>query len=367
MAQERTTGAGTTPADETRTSPEDRGASPFHVYAGGEVKEVEGTRVSPWLWVVWTIVIIGGLIYFLVGGALGPKAGMAFKPGDASTVSEAQMSTQLDQAKLGTYKQLDVAALPHPNGQTTEQAITAGQNVYETYCIGCHGQNRDGNGVNAASLNPKPRNLIDGPFMQSMSYQRIYTSLHKGVPGTAMPRWENLLHEGEIQDAAIYVLSLTAPKVGSQAAASSGSVTAPVENTGSAPAAGTTPTSNGVKTKDWRSGHGTEGYYSVGNAQSAPAKNPNGSTTNTSGGSHTYGSGAIQNSPKPITPAINGNPAADTTNAPPSQSAPPAGAGANAGANPSPNRSGAGAPIPGGTAGAMHNTPGNTVTPGAGM
>ncbi|MDQ2800131.1 MAG: c-type cytochrome [Armatimonadota bacterium] len=354
MAQDRNTGAGTTPADPTQTSPEDRGGSRFHVYAGGEVKELEGTRVSPWLWGFWTIVIIGAVGYFLVGGALGPQAGMGFKPGDASTVSKTQMETELAQAKLGTYTALDVAALPHPAGQTTTQAIAAGQNVYETYCIGCHGQNRDGNGVNAGSLNPKPRNLIDGPFMQSMSYQRVYTSLHKGVPGTAMPRWENLLSEKELQDAAIYVLSLTAPKPGAAAAASTTSMATPVENTGSAP-----PVNTGKTPALPKPGHPVKPV--------GPHKNLNGSTTNTAGGSTTYGSGVIQDSPKPITPAINGNPAADTQNAPPSQSAPNSDSTPNAGANPSPTRSGAGAPIPGGTAGVMHNTPGNTVTPGAGM
>jgi hypothetical protein len=31
-----------------------------------------------------------------------------------------------------------------------------------------------------------------------MSLQRIETSIHKGVPGTAMPRWENTLTDTQI-------------------------------------------------------------------------------------------------------------------------------------------------------------------------
>ena len=129
--------------------------------------------------------------------------------------------------------------------------------MYQTYCIGCHGPNQDGNGVNASSLNPKPRNLHDAPFMQAMSYERIWTSLHKGVYGTAMPRWENTLTPEQFKDVIVYVFSLTAP-------------TAP-----------------------------------------SPISNP------TSGGVNQYNSG-IQNIPKPITPPVNGNPAAPTSTAPPS-------------------------------------------------
>ena len=96
--------------------------------------------------------------------------------------------------------------------------------------------------------------------MQAMSYQRIWTSLHKGVYGTAMPRWENTLTDTQFKDVIVYVFSLTAP---------------------------TTPSA------------------------AASPQNP------TSGGVNQYNNG-IQNIPKPITPAINGNPAAPTSTAPPS-------------------------------------------------
>ena len=44
-----------------------------------------------------------------------------------------------------------------------------------------------------------------------MSLQRISTSVHKGVPGTAMPRWESQLSDDQIKDVILYVFSLTAP------------------------------------------------------------------------------------------------------------------------------------------------------------
>ncbi len=244
----------------------------FHYYSGGEVKELADTRPSQLLYVFYGVVIVGAIFYFLFGGALGPKVG-GFKPVGGSQANLNSLQAQLDQRGTSagiTYASVDLSQLPVPNGQNVTQAVAAGAEVYQSYCIGCHGPNQDGNGVNAGSLNPKPRNLRDSPFMQAMSYQRITTSLHKGVPGTAMPRWENLLTEREIGDVIAYVFSLTAPPPGSVSAPAS----AVAEKMG---------------------------------AQS--------------GGSKTFVSG-IQNSPKPITPAIGGNPAAHTETAPPSQSGP---------------------------------------------
>ena len=265
-----------TPTEQPHETEERGRDSKFHYYSGGEVKEIEGTRVSPALWIFWSIVIAGAVLYFLFGGALGPNFG-GFKPVGGTKANTDSLQAQLNASRGSNlqYATVDLTQLPIPQGQNINQAIAAGSDVYQTYCIGCHGPNQDGNGVNAASLNPKPRNLHDGPFMQAMSYQRINTSLHRGVPGTAMPRWENTLTETQIGDAIAYVFSLTSP------------------------APGTTP---------------------VGQASNV---NPT-----QSGGSKTYVNG-LQNSPKPITPAIGGSPAAATSTAPPSLSGTPPGQATN--------------------------------------
>ncbi|MBV9851082.1 MAG: c-type cytochrome [Armatimonadetes bacterium] len=235
--------------------------SRFHYYAGGEVKEMEHTRVSPVLYGVWTLVAICAVAFFLVGGALGPKFGKwgAYAPTGNATSTQEELRAGLNSGGV-IVNSLDINQVPRPAGQSLQEAIDAGSDVYQTNCIGCHGPNQDGNGVGASALNPKPRNLRDAPFMQAMSYQRINTSVHKGVYGTAMPRWENTLSEKQIQDVIVYVFSLTSP---------------------TAPAA----------------------------AGSKPA----------SGGTNQYNNG-IQNSPKPITPPVGGSPAAPTNTAPPSTS-----------------------------------------------
>ena len=164
--------------------------------------------------------------------------------------------------------------------------------------------------------------------MQAMSYQRITTSLHKGVPGTAMPRWENTLTDAEIGDVIAYVFSLTSPAPGTAA---------PV--TGAA-------------------------------------------SDQASGANNSYANGS-QNSPKPLTPAVNGNPAADTSTAPPSASGAvppqpqgaepdathgPMGQGANAGsmgggASVSGTEAPKGLPVSGALAGGRSVTPPLQLTP----
>ncbi len=304
MAQAYKSGSETDPAN--ATDPQRPG---FHYYSGGEVKELENTRVSPLLWAFWSVVIAAAVGYLFYGGALGPHVGGGFKPTSGSAASLAAVQTDLNkQAYAGGEgaKQADMTQLmPFLGGESLNTAIAHGSNTYQNYCIGCHGPNQDGNGVNASSLNPKPRNLHDGPFMrETLNYQRINTSLHYGVHGTAMPRWENTLTEHEIQEVIAYVLSLT----------------------WNMPTAGTDTTTSQLATPPGR----TQPDATSGMA--SPGKSVTGSKTGTAGGVFVRGAGggaaSISNSPKPITPVVEGNPAAATSTAPPSQSGQPAAAGA---------------------------------------
>jgi len=185
----------------------------FHYYSGGEVKELANTKVGGFLtgfWLLLIVACIGSMAYF--GGVRG--FGL-YKPEYGSAAGLAQVQSDLSKIDVNhgvaTVNVLDLNQVYRPAGQSVDQAISAGQDVYQSYCIGCHGPNQDGNGVNAQTLNPKPRNLHDAPFMQGLSYQRINTSVHKGVPGTAMPRWENTLSANQIADVIVYVFSLTSP------------------------------------------------------------------------------------------------------------------------------------------------------------
>src|SRR6202035_4484159 len=70
------------------------------------------------------------------------------------------------QAQLSTY-QLETwlnspAATSHIGNITGNPKAAAGP--YRRYCVGCHGELGDGNGENAAWLDPKTRGLSTGAF-----------------------------------------------------------------------------------------------------------------------------------------------------------------------------------------------------------
>jgi mono/diheme cytochrome c family protein len=245
MADE-TKGKGTDQGTETRTTeidevksfsggavksvePEAEVTEHVHRYSGGDIIERTDTRITPWYWgvvIVSLVVVIAGILFFLLPGFFNPAmkgvSGRANDFGGTLVVGQpglgnynqlsGQMQNQMTYSVLTSPTYINMYRLPLPAGQNLNQAISAGTEVYQTYCIGCHGPNQDGNGPNSVSLDPKPRNLRDVPFLQAMSYQRIWTSVHKGVPGTAMPRWENTLNDNQIEDVISYVFSLTAPQ-----------------------------------------------------------------------------------------------------------------------------------------------------------
>jgi mono/diheme cytochrome c family protein len=192
----------------------------LHEYSGGEVVEHSSTTLSPILWGFWAIVIVvivgtlvisGAIPGLHVGGIGYPRPGLATNEGYTALQGQVTSATSTYGDPNNQSQYIDMYRLPLPAGQNLTQAITAGTDIYQNKCIGCHGPNQDGNGPNALSLNPSPRNLRDLPFMQAMSLQRISTSIHKGVPGTAMPRWEGTLSDDQIHDVIAYVFSLTAP------------------------------------------------------------------------------------------------------------------------------------------------------------
>ncbi len=77
--------------------------------------------------------------------------------------------------------------------------------LYKEYCSGCHGIDGNGNGDYSYLLYPKPRDLTNGVFkIKSTSAgnpptdQDLFSTIHDGMPGTAMPSF-SYLKDGEIK------------------------------------------------------------------------------------------------------------------------------------------------------------------------
>lgn len=95
------------------------------------------------------------------------------------------------------------------------QAARRGRVVYETWCIGCHGEEGNGDGVAAARLNPVPRNFQKGyykfrstPSGELPTREDLLRTVTCGLVGSSMPEFK-LLAEGHRRDVVEYVLFLT--------------------------------------------------------------------------------------------------------------------------------------------------------------
>ncbi len=89
-----------------------------------------------------------------------------------------------------------------------------GKNIYRKYCFVCHGPEGKGDGFNSYNLDPKPRNLTDGAYMNSLSSERIAETVRLGGRGVnrspLMPTWGGRLSKDEIIYVVSYVRTLAA-------------------------------------------------------------------------------------------------------------------------------------------------------------
>lgn len=99
------------------------------------------------------------------------------------------------------YGQLD----PYP---ATPPSLARGASVFQQQCASCHGPAGRGDGPAGRGLNPPPANLADPAEMRTVTPLDVYRKVTLGVPGTAMPRFEDNLSDADRWAAAAFVSTL---------------------------------------------------------------------------------------------------------------------------------------------------------------
>src|SRR6201987_2346421 len=90
-----------------------------------------------------------------------------------------------------------------------------GKKLYRRYCVGCHGPLGDGNGENAAWIDPKPRDFTAATFKcrstptgMLPTDQDLYNSVGRGFYNSNMPHWDALPDQNRI-DLVAYIKSFS--------------------------------------------------------------------------------------------------------------------------------------------------------------
>ena len=91
----------------------------------------------------------------------------------------------------------------------SQESVARGETTYLQRCTGCHGLKADGKGPNSTDILPRPRNLRNTHFVNSLNDRRLLESILYGVQGTAMPPWIDYgLSTDNAGDVANYIRSL---------------------------------------------------------------------------------------------------------------------------------------------------------------
>ncbi|MFQ5915572.1 MAG: c-type cytochrome, partial [Nitrospinota bacterium] len=88
-----------------------------------------------------------------------------------------------------------------------------GEEIYAERCAWCHGEEGDGFGPGAERLNPPPRDFTLGQYkIKTTGFDDIvandedlFRMIEDGMPGSAMPRWSDILSEQDIWDVVAYI------------------------------------------------------------------------------------------------------------------------------------------------------------------
>ncbi|MEI7972751.1 MAG: cytochrome c [Bdellovibrio sp.] len=87
--------------------------------------------------------------------------------------------------------QVDVSKISEPWVANADMVLH-GQKLFSQNCAMCHGNEGRGDGAAGAGLNPKPRNLVEGPWKKGGGFIGLYTVLTEGIAGGSMASYKHL-------------------------------------------------------------------------------------------------------------------------------------------------------------------------------
>jgi mono/diheme cytochrome c family protein len=87
-----------------------------------------------------------------------------------------------------------------------------GKTYYYSYCIACHGWLMHGDGPSASELNPRPRTLTRGDYMNKKTNLELFRVIKGGGEAvslsSSMPNWGNVLQDQDIWNIVAFIRAM---------------------------------------------------------------------------------------------------------------------------------------------------------------
>ena len=85
-----------------------------------------------------------------------------------------------------------------------EGNLSRGKQIYEKYCLACHGS--QGRGDGATQFDPSVADLTSSEVLMKPD-SRLLRSIHDGRTNTAMDAWKSTLSDEAMRDVLTYILT----------------------------------------------------------------------------------------------------------------------------------------------------------------
>lgn len=86
--------------------------------------------------------------------------------------------------------------------------LRRGRLTYQVHCARCHGPEGRGDGADAPLLHPPPRDLAAGAWTHGQAPESVREVVLRGIPGTAMPSFGQVLSTRELEGVIAFVQTL---------------------------------------------------------------------------------------------------------------------------------------------------------------
>ncbi len=149
-----------------------------------------------------------------VGGTSMPAWGRVLDDAQIHGLLEYVQTTFTKQPR----RELKPRKIPETNPvASSAESIARGEALFVQRCAGCHGKKADGKGPNSLDILPRPRNLRNAWFVNSVDDARLFDAILYGVQGTAMPPWIDYgLSINDVGDLVNFIRSINPKQKGTQ-------------------------------------------------------------------------------------------------------------------------------------------------------